>query len=306
LISILLCSAGQAALQSGAAEPYILGPRDTLTIHVVNMEEMGDAPYPIDLNGYLTLPRLGRIHAAGDTVEQLREQLTRQLKDYLQDPVVSITVTGFESQPVSVLGAVQSPGVHQIKGQKTLFEVISEAGGLKNDAGNTITITRRMTNGALPLPGAQTDPSGRFSVADLNIRSIMEARNPQDNIRVMPYDIISVPKADLIYVIGAVKRPGGYALEERSNMTVLEALSLSEGLDRVASSKNAKILRGDEGTHGRVEIAVNIQKILDGKLDDQPLLSNDILFIPTSAAKQVSIRALESLVQVGTGLAIYR
>jgi polysaccharide export outer membrane protein len=291
--------------QPVAGESYLLGPQDTLTVRVVNMEELGDEAYPIDLKGFLTLPRIGRVHAAGLTIEELRSELTQKFKDYLQDPVVSIIVTEFHSQPVSILGAVENPGIRQIRGQKTLYEVISEA-GLKDDAGNTITITRQMVNGALPLANAQTDPSGRYSVASLNIRSVMSARNPQDNIPVKPYDVITVPKADLIYVIGAVKRPGGFPLTERANMTVLQALSLSQGLDKAASSKKAKILRTDESTHAHLEIPIDVQKILDGKNNDQPLLSNDILFIPTSAAKQASFRALEALVQTGTGIAIYR
>ena len=81
---------------------------------------------------------------------------------------------------------METPGVHQIRGNKTLFEVISEAGGLKDDAGNRITITRQMVNGAIPLPNAVTDPSGRYSIAELNIRSVMSAKNPQENIPVKP------------------------------------------------------------------------------------------------------------------------
>jgi polysaccharide export outer membrane protein len=295
-----------AAPDSRAADAYILGPQDTLTIRVIDMEELGDEPYPIDLRGYVTLPRIGRVQAAGLTVEQLQAVLTQKFKEYLQEPVVTVTITEFHSQPVSILGAVESPGVHQIRGDKTLFEVISEAGGLKDDAGNTITITRQMVNGPLPLSNAVTDPSGRYSIGELNIRSVMSARNPADNIPVKPYDVITVPKADLIYVIGAVKRPGGFPLQERANMTVLEALSLSQGLDHAAASHKARILRTDEVTHAHLEIPIDVQKILDGKGSDQPLLSNDILFIPTSAAKQASYRALEALVQTGTGIAIYR
>lgn len=291
---------------AGVGEAYVLGPQDSLNIRVVDMEELGEEAYPIDLGGYITLPRIGRVHAAGLTVEQLQAALTHKFKEYLQEPIVSVTVAEFHSQPVSILGAVENPGVHQILGNKTLFEVISEAGGLKDDAGNKITITRQMVNGALPLPNATTDPSGRFSIADLNIRSVMSARNPQDNIPVKPYDVITVPKADLIYVIGAVKKPGGFPLQERANMTVLEALSLSEGLDRFAASRKAKILRTDEVTHARLEIPIDVKNILDGKGSDQPLLSNDILFIPSSTAKSASYRALEALVQTGTGIAIYR
>jgi polysaccharide export outer membrane protein len=269
-------------------------------------EELGDDPYPIDLQGYLTLPRIGRVYAGGLTVEQLQIELTKRFREYLQEPAVTIAVAEYRSQPVSVLGAVGTPGVHQIRGQKTLFEVISEAGGIKTDAGNTITITRQIVNGPLPLPDAVTDPSGRYSVADLNIRAVMSARSPADNIPVKPYDVITVPKADLIYVIGAVKRAGGFPLQERANMTVLQALSLAEGLDKTASSKKAKILRGDDPTHARTEVPVDVKSILEGKSDDMPLLSNDILFIPSSQAKAATYRALEALIQTGTGIAIYR
>jgi len=284
---------------------YILGPEDTLQIRVLDAEEIGPAPYPIDLRGNLDLPHIGRIHAAGLTIEQLESKLTERFKEYLQEPVVTVSVAEFHSQPISVLGAVSSPGVHQIRGRKTLFEVISEAGGLKPEAGNTIKIARSMENGPIPLPGAKTDPTGQFSVAEVSIRSVMEAQNPQENIPVKPNDVITVPKADLVYVIGAVKRSGGFVLTEKANMSVLEALSMAEGLDRAAGPANAKILRSSHGATSRSEISIDVKKILDGKEADVPLLANDILFIPTSAAKSASLRALEAIVQTGTGIAIY-
>jgi polysaccharide biosynthesis/export protein len=177
---------------------YVLGPRDTLLIHILHMDELGNNLYPIDLEGYLNLPRIGRVRAAGLTVDQLEEELSKRAKEYLQNPVVNVTVAEFHSQPVSVLGAVANPGVHQVQGNKTLYEVISEAGGLKEDAGNTIKITRRIEEGAIPLPNAIIDPSGRFSIAQLNVRSVMSARNPLENIATKPNDVITVPRADLI------------------------------------------------------------------------------------------------------------
>lgn len=298
-----------AAAANRAVEPgdsYLLGPQDTLNIRVVDMEELGEEAYPIDLRGYVTLPRVGRVRAAGLTVEELQALLTQKFKEYLQEPIVNITIAEFRSQPVSILGAIAAPGVHQIRGSKTLFEVVSEAGGLTADAGNTITITRQIINGALPLPNAVTDPSGRYSIADINIRSVMSAKSPQDNIPVKPYDVITIPKADLIYVIGCVKRAGGFPLQERANMTILQALSLSQGLDRGAAPNRAKILRFDQATHARTEIPIDVNNILKGKGADQPLLSNDILFVPSSTAKLATYRALEALITTGTGIAIYR
>ena len=291
-------------LESGDA--YVLGPEDSLNVRVVHLDELGDAPYPIDLRGNVNFPRIGRVHAAGKTVEQLESELTERYKDYLQDPVVSVSLAEFHSQPISILGSVKTPGVHQIKGNSTLFEVMSEAGGLSDTAGSTITITRKLEYGKLPLPNATTDASGRYSVADLNIRSVMSARNPAQNIPVKPYDVITVPKADLVYVIGSVKKPGGFLLQERANMTVLEALALAQGLERTASAGKAKILRTDEITHARVEIPVDVKKMMEGKLGDTSLLANDILFVPQSNSKAASYRALEALIQTGSGIAVYR
>jgi polysaccharide export outer membrane protein len=296
----------KAPQDGDSGNAYILGPEDSLNVRVVHLDELGDAPYPIDLRGNVNFPRIGRVHAAGKTVEQLESELTQRYREYLQDPVVSVSLAEFHSQPISILGSVKTPGVHQIKGNSTLFEVISEAGGLSEAAGSTITITRKLEYGPLPLPNAVNDPSGKYSVADLNIRSVMTARNPAQNIPVKPYDVITVPKADLVYVIGSVKKPGGFMLQERANMTVLEALALAQGLERTASAGKAKILRTDEITHARVEIPVDVKKMMEGKLGDTSLLANDILFVPTSNSKAATYRALEALVQTGTGIAIYR
>jgi polysaccharide export outer membrane protein len=211
----------------------------------------------------------------------------------------------FRSQPVSVLGAVQQPGAHQVTGRKTLFEVLSLAGGLRQDAGYAIKITRRRAMGPLPLAGARPDPTGEFLVGEVNVRSVMEARNPQENITVMPEDVISVPKADMVYVIGAVRRSGGFVLSEKEHISALEALSLAEGLDRTASSKSTRILRLlDDGR--RIEIPVDLEKILAGRAKDVSLQTNDILFVPTSGPKKVGLRAIEAAVQAGTGIVIFR
>jgi polysaccharide export outer membrane protein len=166
-------------------------------------------------------------------------------------------------------------------------------------------VTRRLTNGPLPLPNATIDPTGNFSIAELNIRSVMSAKNPEENIPVMPNDVITVPKAELVYVIGSVKHPGGFPLQEKSNLSVLEALSLAEGLNTTAAASRAKILRNSDGAHGRVEIPVNVKGILSGKDTDVPLLADDILFIPNSTGKAASLRAIDALIQTGSGVAIY-
>jgi polysaccharide export outer membrane protein len=287
-------------------ETYVLGPGDQLSIWALGVEEVGKSPVRIDPSGYVDLPLIGRVRAGGLTVQQFNANLGEKLRTYVQTPQVAVTVTESRSQPVSVIGAVNKPGIHQLEGRKTLVDVIALAGGVKPEAGHLIRVTRRVERGAIPLPSAHTDPSGRFSVVELNLSSVLESRNPELNITIEPHDVIAVTKGELVYVLGQVRKSGGFVLNDRQNITALQALAYAEGLDRTAAPKQAKILRIQPGETQRTEIAVNLREILDGKSQDVPMQADDILFVPNNSARQVGMAALSTLVQVGTGLIIWR
>lgn len=295
----------EAAAKSEAPDTYTLGPGDQIVIRVPDLEEIDNKSVPIDMKGNINLPQVGRIQASGLTTEQLEDAIADRLKKVLVNPDVSVYLTEMRSQPVSVLGEVQTPGVHQLQGQKNLFEVLSLAGGLRPDAGNTVKITRRLEWGRLPLPGAADDPTGQFSVASVNVKSIMAASNPADNITIRPNDVISVVKADIIYVVGAVHKPGGFTLGENKTLSSLQLISLAEGSERTASLQNSKILRYLPGSTTREEIPLDLKKIFAGKMADTQLKADDILFVPTSTAKAAGYRTLEALMQ-GSSLMIYR
>jgi polysaccharide export outer membrane protein len=286
-------------------DTYTLGPGDQIIVRVLDLEEIDNKPVPIDLRGSINLPVAGRIQASGLTTERLEAAIAERLKKVLVKPDVSVYLSEMRSQPVSLLGQVQTPGVHQLQGQKNLFEVLSLAGGLRQEAGPVINITRRLEWGPIPLPSASNDSTGRFSVASIDVKSVMNASNPAENILIKPNDVISVPKADTIYVIGAVKKPGAYVLGEHHTLSALQVLALAEGTDRTAATQDAKIMRVLPDSNDRAEIPVDLRNILSGKTPDIPLSADDILFVPTSKAKAVGYRALEALVQAGT-FAVYR
>ncbi len=285
---------------------YLLGPDDEIMIRTLNLREIDERPVRIDMQGNINVPLLGRLPAAGLSLEQLEAEIAKRLKTYLHEPQVTISVSQFRSQPVSILGAVANPGIHQLEGRKTLFEVLSLAGGLRNDAGYTIKITRRKEWGRIPLPAAADDPTGQFTVAEVAVKSVTEARNPEENILICPHDVISVPSADKVYVIGSVRRAGGFVLGDKDVVTALQALSLAEGLDRGAAPQNAKILRASQGSPTRTEIPVDLKKILEGKASDVPLGPEDILVVPNNANRNVAVRGLEAMLAVGSGIAIWR
>ena len=178
-------------------------------------------------------------------------------------------MTEFRSQPVSVFGAVGTPGVIQLRGRKTLYEVIAMAGGLRETAGSSITVTRRRENGEVPLPGSKVDPTGQFSTAELNVQEILAGKNPAENIEIKPNDVISVSEADsnMIYVVGDVEHSGGFTLGGRRTISVLMALSMAGGLGRTAKPDKARIIRSIPGEPKPREVAVNLSQILKGKLE---------------------------------------
>jgi polysaccharide export outer membrane protein len=187
-----------------------------------------------------------------------------------------------------------------------LVEVLALAGGLDTNAGSTLKVTRRKEWGPIPLPNAADDPTGQFRVADLDIKSLLEATNPEANILVQPNDVISVPRADTVYVTGHVQKPGGFLLNERRGVTVLEAVSMAGGFDRTAKPQNARLLRHQPGSTSRVYIAVNLKKILEGKQPDVRMQPEDILFVPNNVPKSAALRALDAAIQMGTGVVVWR
>jgi polysaccharide export outer membrane protein len=283
-----------------------IGPNDVIQIHAVEAEEISDKPIRIGSDGYINLPLVGRLKAAGLTTEELQAELTQRLKRLIVEPDVTVSLAEIHSQPVSVVGAVKNPGVIQLQGQKTFVEVISLAGGPRDDAGYTARITRRKELGPLPLPHATTDPSGQFSVAEVNLQKIMEARDPTANVIIMPNDVISVPKAEMVYVIGDVLKAGSIVLGDQKSVTVLQAISIASGLGKTAKSSEAKILRLTPGSPQRTEVPVNLKAMLAGKSNDIPLQAEDILYVPTSLRKDFALRTLEALGGSGVTSVIYR
>jgi polysaccharide export outer membrane protein len=283
-----------------------LGPGDQILIRAIDLEEIDNKPVLVDRRGKINLPIVGELTAAGLSPDQLEDAIKQRLTKVLRHPPdVTVSLMEVHSQGVSVLGAVNTPGVHQLQGDKTLFEVLSLAGGLRTDAGYTVIITRQIEWGPIPLPTAVPDSTGRFSVASVSVKSIMSASNPAENIHIKPNDVISVPRADIIYVIGAVKKAGGYALNDNGTRSALQILSLAEGLEKTAAGDRAKIMRGIPGSNNRNEIPIDLKKMLAGKSSDVPLQADDILFVPTSAGKSAAYRTIDILSGSATAF-IYR
>jgi len=312
LIPLLLLTAALSFGQAAERVTYVLGPDDQIAVRVLDLVEFAegeagkDRVFRIDLRGNVNLPLVGRLRVSGQTIEQVEAAIADRLTEYLKAPSVTVMIAEYKSQPISVIGQVLTPGVHQLQGRKSLLEVVSVAGGLKPDAGHLIKITRKMEYGAIPLPSAKTDGTGQFSVAEISVKRIMNAQTPEENIQIQPFDVVSVPKAEMVYVVGNVKRSGGIVLGDREKVTALQALSMAEGLDKEAAGNSARILRRPVDGGDRREILVALSDILKGKKADVAMEPDDILFIPSSLGKKVAVKSMEAAISIGTGIAILR
>jgi polysaccharide export outer membrane protein len=288
-----------------ASSSYLLGPGDEITIRCPEIEEITEKLTRIDNDGAVSLPLLGRFRISGLTVETLEQTLRVRLREFAYAPQVSVTVSQYGSQPVSIMGAVQAPGTFQLRGQKALLEVISMGGGLRPDAGHELTITRRLEWGELPLPNAHRDPTGKYIIGTVDVQAAL-AGKPDFNIFIQPFDVIFVPRAQLVYALGEVKKPGGFALTDGKGVTVLQVLALAEGLSHTAKPKAAKIIRPSATRNQKEEIPLDLANVMEGRAPDLGMRPEDILIVPSNKAKSAALRALDAIIQTGTGIAIYR
>jgi polysaccharide biosynthesis/export protein len=309
-----------------------IGPDDMLEITVFEAPELNHT-LRVSANGEISLQLLGEVKAGGLTPRQLELVLQELLRrTYMNDPHVGVFVRELQSHPVSVVGAVKRPGVFQIRGTRTVLELLSMAEGLADDAGDTVLVMRgasfpgassRENTGqkpqldatvSLPIrdaplasrPTAVPQQDGASQIEEVNLKRLLESDDPAFNIPVHPGDIVKVPRAGIVYVVGEVKKPGGFVLRSNENISVLQALALAEGLTRTSLKSQARIIRTDQSTDKRTEIPVDLGKILANKAPDPLLQPKDIIFVPDSSAKSAFYRGAEAVLSTATGVAIYR
>lgn len=299
-----------AAKESSPATPtdYVIGSEDVLSLSVFNVPELTGLTARVANDGTITLPLLGRVRAAGMTPTQLRHALEQDWgKSYIQDPQVTVFVQEFHSRPVSVIGAVERPGLYPLTGPRTLVEMLSMAGGLAKrntaPAGRFVYVTRKGNFTDLPsVEGLQQVAADKV---EIDLKRLLYSHEDALNIEVRPQDIISVSKADVVYVGGdGVRKPGAFVLEDRENVTVLQAIAMAEGLSSNAAKSDARIIR-TAADGSRTMIPVNLKKVIKGDSPDEVLTSNDILFVPDSSQKALLKGGATTVVSTLSWLLIY-
>jgi polysaccharide export outer membrane protein len=298
-LGLLFCahSAAGSAQQTGDPQaqtvpPLKIGSGDLIEVTMFENADLSGR-FRVDENGDINIPLLGHVHVDGVTAEGAAALVEKRYVDaeILQpaESHASVFIVEYATQGITVNGEVKSPGVYPALGVRMLNDVISAAGGITTAAASKVIITHR------------SDPSNPATV-EYN-PSALTPVIPQ--VQIYPGDTLIVPRAGIVYVLGAVNKAGGYVLDGRKPLTVEEVMALAGGGGRAPALKRVQLVRTlDDGKKEMITIPVNL--IYKGEAPDVALKDGDILYIPTSTGKLVSAQVISSALGIGTNIAIYR
>lgn len=292
----------QAPAQQATSLPaQRLGPEDLISVQVYNFPELSRT-VRVAADGTIQLPLLKTpIPVAGKLPYELEPFIADALRtnDLVVNPTIAITVVEYAGRPISVVGAVKTPVTFQAIGRVTLVDAIIRAGGLSPDAGPEILINRH----------SPSDPADKPSFTrHVSARALLSSNDNEGNILLTGNEEVRVPPAGKFYVLGDVKSPGSFPVQDLNDTTVLKAISLSGGLGTYYSAQ-AYVVRRDEPTGTKHQISIALKAILDRKAPDFPLMADDILYIPDDTKRRQTAVVLDRLVTfgaaIGSGLIIF-
>lgn len=238
---------------------YLVGDGDVLKITVYDNPDL-TTNAQVDSDGNILFPLVGQIHIGGLTSAQVAQKVADSLSgDYLINPQVSVFIQEFRSKKVVIIGQVVKPGLYELRGRTTLFELISMAGGLRQEAGLDVTIHR-----------ASTDKKPEGEVLTVNLKALLEDSVNAVDVPLLDGDSVTVPLAGVVYLSGQVNNPAAYRYER--DLTVIKAITRAGGFTEIAAEKSVRIVRNVKGE----------EVVLDDVPMHEPLQPDDIIIVPES------------------------
>jgi polysaccharide export outer membrane protein len=250
---------------------YKIGPKDLLEIKVFELPELNQT-VRVSEDGTITIPLLGQVKIEGLTKDELEQRISGLLEEkYLKNARVAVFIKEYQSKLVAVIGAVEKPGMYELVGRLTLLQMVSKAGGFKENASDEIFVLREGENG------------NTANIA-IDLEDLIINGNQKLNIPLQPNDVINIPVDKLInvYVLGAVRNPGRMEVKMSKKITVLQAIAQAGGLADGARKSGVTIKRKDKKTGKEVKMKVDLGGIMKGKKPDIELVEGDVVIIPES------------------------
>ncbi len=261
----------QESNQEKIVNEYVIGPRDLLEIKVFESPELNQT-VRVSEDGSITIPLLGKVMVGGITKDAVEEKIAGLLEDrkFVINAKVSVFIKEYQSNSVSVIGAVNSPGMYELIGKRTLLQMITQAGGFADNAGDSLFVLREVPNG------------GERSIS-IDLEELVIHGDQKLNIPLQANDVINVPvdKVIQIFVFGCVKRPGAQSFRLSDRVTLLQAIAKAGGLAEGAKKKAVLIKRKNKDGE-EINIDVNLKDIIKGKKPDIELQKGDVVYVPES------------------------
>lgn len=289
-------AAATAASNGSILSDEKLGPGDVIAISVYDSPELTHN-VRVDAEGKIRMPMMRQhIQAAGLIPEELEKAIAAALvnEQLMVSPIVTVTVVEQHSRPITVVGAVRNPTSFESAGPLTLLEAIIRAGGLADTAGSEILVS---------YPSSSSGDGAAGLTERFPAHSLMDISSPASNLKLEGGEVIRVPEAGQVFVVGNVKHPGVFPITNGSESSVLKMMALSGGLDSF-SSHTAYIYRTDGANGGKNKISVPIKKVLTLKSPDVPLYGDDMLYVPSVTSERVSAKAFGIATGLGLTLAV--
>jgi len=273
---------------------YKIGPEDLLEISVFEEEKLNKTAR-VSSQGNISLPLLGVLRVKGLTATELEKEIRDLLAEkYLQDPQVSVFIKEYRSQRISVIGRVERSGVLEVTGPKTVLDILAQAGGLKEDAGQLLFLIR-------PPRSEEDGPRGKQEPYEqypqtfiIDLDELLIKGDMTINISLLHGDVLNVPASGKIFVGGEVVTSGGFPMRGK-RLRLTQAITLAGGLRPEANGSEARIFRYTGQGNEKEMITVDIYAIQNGRAEDLYLKENDILFIPKSGVKNFFIGLRDTL-----------
>jgi polysaccharide export outer membrane protein len=261
---------------------YRIGPGDILDIKVFNKPQFNREGVRVDQRGMIRMPLIKEeILAACQTEEALETKITELLKEYIREPQVTVQIKEYQSEPVAVLGAVRAPSRFQLQRRVRLLELLTFVNGPTDNAGRNVQVVHLGTRAA--CEGAPAD-SVATTVDSYKLVDILRG-DDKANPYLQPGDVVSIPVADQVFVIGNVIRPTALPLTEP--LTVSRAIAMAGGTQIDTKKSSIRIIRQTPGTTEKTEIVVDLEAVNRHKAEDPVLMANDIVDVPASGGKRL-------------------
>jgi polysaccharide export outer membrane protein len=271
-----------------SSRDYKIGPEDLLEICVFEDEKLNKT-VRVSFQGNVNLPLLGVVKVKGLSASELERELRDLLAEkYFQDPNVSVFIKEYRNQRISIMGAVEKPGVYDVTGQKTILDMLALSGGLKEDAGPLLFLIRppRREEGDSKKGGENETVEEQTKTAVVDLRELLVRGDLSLNLALLHGDLLNIPVSGKVFVGGEVRAPGGFPLKG-NRLTVSQAVALAGGLKTEAAASDTKIFRYSDKGAGKEIISTNVYSIQKGQAEDLYLKENDIVFVPRSGTKAV-------------------